>query len=134
MRYDTERTTPAPAYCTAMGRTMLAHWDPRSLERYLARVELVAHTPLTLTDRGKLVAVLARVRRQGHAVVDQEYAVGGVGVAAPVRERGGAVVAVLNIGAVAPRFAQSRARLIEGVKLAAAQISRRLGHRPGQGA
>lgn len=132
VRYDTDRTEPAPAYCTAMGRTMLAHWDPTSLRRYLARVRLVAHTPFTLTDRDKLLALLARIRKQGHAVVDQEYVIGGVGVAAPVRDRGGAVVAVLNLGAVVPRFAASRARLIAGVKQGAAQISRRLGYRPEQ--
>jgi DNA-binding IclR family transcriptional regulator len=130
VRYDTDRTTPAPAYCTAMGRTLLAHWDPVSLRRYLARVRLVAHTPLTVTDPDKLVALLARIRKQGHAVVDQEYVVGGIGVAAPVRDRAGAVVAVLNIGAVVPRFASARAQLIEGVKLGAAQVSRRLGYRP----
>lgn len=130
VRYDTDRPEPAPAYCTAMGRTMLAHWDSASLTRYLKRVRLVAHTPFTVTDRDKLQALLARVRKQGHVVVDQEYVVGGVGVAAPVRGRNGVVVAVLNVGAVAPRFAAARARLIAGVKQGAAQISRRLGYRP----
>jgi DNA-binding IclR family transcriptional regulator len=132
VRYDTDRITPAPAYCTAMGRTMLAYWDSDALRRYLKRVRLVAHTPNTITDPEKLLVLLARIRKQGHAVVDQEYVIGGVGVAAPVRDRSGAVVAVLNIGAVVPRFAAARAQLIDGVKQGAAQVSRRLGYRPEQ--
>lgn len=130
VRYDTDRPDPAPAYCTAMGRTLLAYWDPMSLRRYLARARLAAHTPLTVTDPGRLVALLARIRKQGHVVVDQEFVIGGVGIAAPVRDRDGEVVAALNIGAVAQRFAASRARLIEGVKHGAVQVSRRLGYRP----
>ena len=129
IRSDTDRPEPAPGYCSAMGRVMLAHWNPAAVRRYLARVKMVAHSPQTVTDRRRLAAILAEIREQGYAVVDQEYVPGAVGIAAPVRNRTGAVVAVVDVGAVAQRYAAQPRAMIEGVKRAAAAISERLGHR-----
>lgn len=127
IRYDTERSGPVPAYCTAMGRVLLAFWRREAVENYLSTASLVPQTPYTVTDKAALAAILANVRRDGYAISDQEMVLGGSGVAAPVWNRAGQVVAALNLGVVAPRFAEGRERMIAGVVGAARLLSARFG-------
>ncbi len=110
-----------PAYPTSMGRVLLAHADPAWLDAYLDRVELHPLTPVTVTDRGRLREVLARVRESGHAVVDQELEVGLRSMAVPVHGRGGDVVAAMNISAPLERgtVEEITAELLPGLHAAA---------------
>jgi IclR family transcriptional regulator, pca regulon regulatory protein len=120
-----------PAYPTSMGRVLLAALPPDELESYLARTELKALTPHTLTDRDALRAELERVRQRGFAVVDQEREEGVRSAAAPVRDNSGEVVAALNVSVNAARV--SVERLVEHVvpllRETAAEISADLGYR-----
>ena len=93
-----------PAYCTSMGRILLAHLPSGQLDRYFQRVTLQRRTSRTITSETKLRKVLQAVRIQGFAVVDQELEEGLRSVAVPVRAGGGEVVAALNIGAQALRM------------------------------
>ena len=93
-----------PAYCTSMGRILLAHLPSSQLDRYFQRVTLQRRTSRTITSETKLRKVLQAVRIQGFAVVDQELEEGLRSVAVPVRAVGGEVVAALNIGAQALRM------------------------------
>ncbi|MER6125447.1 IclR family transcriptional regulator C-terminal domain-containing protein [Streptomyces sp. NPDC001795] len=83
--------TRLPAYATSMGRVMLADLPEPSLP------EPAALTARTVTDPGELRAVLDRVRRQGYALVDGELEEGLRSIAVPVRDRGGRVVAAVNV-------------------------------------
>ncbi|GAX54058.1 IclR family transcriptional regulator domain-containing protein [Streptomyces olivochromogenes] len=83
--------TRLPAYPTALGRVMLADLPEPPL------TELLPLTPRTITDPARLKAVLDRVREEGYALVDGELEVGLRSVAMPVRERGGRVVAAVNV-------------------------------------
>ena len=65
-----------PAYCTSIGRVLLAYMPAEQLEQYLARVVLIPHTTRTVSSVDKLRAALRNVRRHGYAMVDQEYEVG----------------------------------------------------------
>lgn len=58
---------------------------------------LVRLTPHTVTERRELLAVLERVRDAGYALVDGELEEGLRSIAVPVRERGGRVVAAVNV-------------------------------------
>ena len=89
--------TRLPAYCTSMGRVLIAGMGNDELERLLSRIELRALTARTVTDRGALVRLLARVRRQGYALTDQELEEGLRSIAVPIRDGGGAVAAALNV-------------------------------------
>jgi DNA-binding IclR family transcriptional regulator len=129
VRYDANLVGLRPAYCTAMGRILLAYWDEAALEAYLARTKLKAVTAHTITEPARLRAVLQQIRRDGHVVVEQEFVVGGSAAAAPVFGRDGQVVAVLNVGAVSPRFFAAHRKIVAGVMRAAATISQRLGYR-----
>jgi IclR family pca regulon transcriptional regulator len=86
-----------PAYCTAMGRVLLAHVPERELNAYLARVELRAFVDRTVTSREKLRQLLDVAREAGYALVDQELEVGLRSIAVPVRGNTGDVVAGINV-------------------------------------
>jgi IclR family transcriptional regulator, pca regulon regulatory protein len=85
-----------PAYCTSLGKVLLAYLPPEELEELLAQVQFVKRGPNTLTQRG-LVAELARVRAAGLAVNNEELAYGLRSIAAPVRAQTGEVVAAINV-------------------------------------
>ncbi|MDN4054850.1 IclR family transcriptional regulator C-terminal domain-containing protein [Massilia sp. YIM B02763] len=97
-----------PAYCTSLGRVLLAHLPQGELDAYLARTTLLPRTERTITDPDRLRAVLGEVRRDGHAVNDQELELGLRSIAVPVRGASGRVLAALNVGAQAARVSHER--------------------------
>jgi IclR family pca regulon transcriptional regulator len=117
--------TRFPAYATSMGRVLLADLEPARLEDYLARVAPEPLTPRTVTDPGRLREVLADVRSQGHAVVDQELEAGLRSVAVPVRDSTEAVVAAMNVSAPVTRgdAGAIRAELLPPLLVAADGLS-----------
>ncbi|WP_254715362.1 IclR family transcriptional regulator [Actinomadura sp. NAK00032] len=123
-----------PAYCTSMGKVLLAYKDAAELRQLLDRTDMARRGPKTITNREQLTAALARVRQSGVAVNDEELAPGLRSFAAPVRDRSGAVIAAVNVAVhltVAPASVEALAGRVEPpLRRAAAEISRRLGHRP----
>jgi IclR family pca regulon transcriptional regulator len=95
--------TRFPAYATSMGRVLLAGLSDVDLDAYLERANLHRLTGRTVTTAASLRTELAKVRGQGYALVDQELEEGLRSLAAPIRDRSGAVVAALNISAHASR-------------------------------
>ncbi len=104
MAVDLHIGSRLPAYCTSMGRVLLAYLPPEQLEAYLGRVDLVPHTTRTITTVEKLRLALRNVRRLGYAVVDQELEVGLRSLAVPVQAPNGRVVATVNLSGNAPRM------------------------------
>jgi IclR family pca regulon transcriptional regulator len=86
-----------PAYCTSLGRVLVANTDPQSRDRFVNRVKLIRRTPHTLVDKAQLRTELARIHSQGFALLDQELEVGLRSVAVPVW-RSGVVVAAMSVG------------------------------------
>jgi IclR family pca regulon transcriptional regulator len=92
-----------PAYCTSLGRVMLANLPEDTLQAYLDRVKLRAFTERTVVSTARLREILSEVRLSGYAVVEEELEVGLRSIAVPVRGASGTVHAALNIGAQATR-------------------------------
>jgi len=88
-----------PAWCTSLGRVLLAQQPEEELSRLLAAVDLAPLTPHTVTDRKRLLALFAQAKADGHAIVDQEAEAGFRSVAVPLHRVDGRVVAALNAGA-----------------------------------
>jgi IclR family pca regulon transcriptional regulator len=86
-----------PAFCTSLGRVLVAHTDPQSRDRYVNRVKLIRRTPYTIVDKAQFRTELARIHSQGFAVLDQELEIGLRSVAVPV-SRAGVVVAAISAG------------------------------------
>jgi IclR family pca regulon transcriptional regulator len=95
--------TRFPAYATSMGRVLLACQTDEWLDGYLAHASLATITPHTIADPKRLRAELRRIRREGHAVVDQELEEGLRSIAAPIRNGDGSVVAAVNLSTHASR-------------------------------
>ena len=92
----------APLHCTALGKAFLAfgHVDPPS--------ELVACTPRTLTTKQALAEDLARIRRWGYAVDDEEYANGIRCVARPIYDESGFMIAAVGVSGPSVRVNPER--------------------------
>lgn len=90
-----------PAYCTSMGRVMLAALPADALRERLAQAPFPARTPHTRTSAAQIADELARVRRDGFAIIDQEVEIGLRSIAVPLLNARGRVVAALNIGLAA---------------------------------
>lgn len=122
-----------PAYCTALGKAMLAFKDATTLREILDRTDMARRGPNTLTNREQLMAALAKVRQTGVAMNNEELAPGLRSFAAPVRDRTGEVVAAVNVAvhlSAAPSTAEVLARRVEPpLRRTAGEISRRLGYR-----
>jgi DNA-binding IclR family transcriptional regulator len=123
-----------PAYCTALGKIMLASLTAEQFESYLERAELTAQTPNTITSPERLRREIAEVRRTGVAIDDGEFDPEARCVALPVRDFTGQVIGALGISGPVWRLSidtlHKRARV---VRAAADKLSAEFGF-PGEGA
>lgn len=85
------------AYCSGIGKVLLAHLPPDQRQAYLAAGPFIALTPATITQPAELSRELDRVRDQGHAIDDGEIEDGLVCLAVPVRATDGSVPAAISI-------------------------------------
>ena len=100
-----------PAYCTSMGRVLLAALEPGHARQILERSSRIARTERTVTDVDTLMGLLEDVRRQGYSINDQEVEIGLRSIAVPLQTVRGQIVAALNVGL--PAGAEPMSALIE---------------------
>ncbi|UCJ15175.1 helix-turn-helix domain-containing protein [Pseudomonas sp. MM211] len=87
-----------PAYCTSMGRILLAALDDAAVDDYLSHAELQVKTSRTLHTAEDLRASIEEIRRQGWVIIDQELEVSLRSIAVPLKDSAGQVLAALNVG------------------------------------
>jgi IclR family pca regulon transcriptional regulator len=121
-----------PAYCTSMGKVLLAFLTEEEQAELIDQIELTPRGPNTLTARRALLAELARVREAGLAINNEELAYGLRSIAAPVHSRTGEVAAAINLAAHRSMVSMEDlvARLSPALKRTADQLSARIGYRP----
>ncbi|MFA7669025.1 MAG: IclR family transcriptional regulator C-terminal domain-containing protein [Burkholderiaceae bacterium] len=119
-----------PAYCSSMGRVLLASLADDTLAQHLASTDFVARTPHTLTDPGQVREAILQVREQGWALIDQELELGLISLAAPISGRSGKVLAAVNVGLHSSRMNAEDAKQAVLPKLlkTARQITERVIH------
>lgn len=118
-----------PAYCTSMGRVLLAGLPPQRLDAWLGEMEGAEarrFTSRTVVEPAKLRRIIEQVRRDGHVWVEQELETGLCSIAVPLCDRAGRVVAALNLGMPFHAGAQRRAltELLPGLRRTARDIER----------
>ena len=91
--------THMPAHCTSMGRVLLAALSDKELDTFLATAKLESHTRYTITDSVELRAVIEKVKRSNHCLVDQEFEIDLRTLAIPIQNASGRVIAAMNIAA-----------------------------------
>ncbi|MEX1147580.1 MAG: IclR family transcriptional regulator C-terminal domain-containing protein [Sphingomonadales bacterium] len=87
-----------PAYCTSMGRVLLAQLPPEQSREILEQSERRALTKKTLTDVGDLMAELTKVRENGYSIVDGEIESNARSIAVPIFNASGQAVAAFTVG------------------------------------
>jgi IclR family transcriptional regulator, KDG regulon repressor len=124
-----EEGTKLGMYYSSLGKAILAELTESEQQRYLdGRLQRI--TENTITNREKLKQQLAKIRDEGIAFDDEEYAIGVRGVAVPLKSSRGELLGA--IGMVGPSARISQTRLKEWVPLlrnCAQEISRQLDYR-----
>ncbi len=118
-----------PAYCTSLGRMLLAGLPEDQARERLDAAKRGALTRHTVTDIDALMAKVAQARRQGWCLVNQELEEGLISMAAPIINRSGRTVAALNISGQANRTNAKAMQetMLPPLQEAARQISALLG-------
>jgi DNA-binding IclR family transcriptional regulator len=115
-----------PAHTTAVGKVLLAWLPQPALLELLGQRGLPRRTRKTITSKARLFQELELVRKLGFATVDGEYSPGLRSVATPIQNAAGFVRAGVSLnGPVSDAAWNDTARLVELVKSAAREISRR---------
>ena len=92
-----------PAYCTGVGKAMLAHLTPDALDAALMRQSFHRFTPGTLATPQALIAELQAIRARGHAFDREEHEPGIICVAVPILARTGRVIGALSVTSTVAR-------------------------------
>jgi DNA-binding IclR family transcriptional regulator len=119
-----------PFHCTSEGLAILAFQDEKRINAAL-ELPLYAFTEETITDPAELKKELRRIYENGYAISKNHYYNGFVGIASPIRDHSGQVVASLSIIGPTSRVTEDRYPFfIENITNAAAEISELLGYFP----
>jgi len=92
-----------PAYCTGVGKAMLAWLPPEALDRALARQSFHRHTDQTLDTPERLLAELQAIRTRGYAFDREEHEPGIICCAVPILTRSGRVIGALSVTSTSAR-------------------------------
>jgi DNA-binding IclR family transcriptional regulator len=127
-RLDVGMGAAAPAYCTGLGKAILAFLDHGELDAYLDTVALAAITPKTITTPQKLKADIARIRKRGYAVDDEELSLGLRCVAAPIFDYTGKPNYALSLSGPTQRMTKEKINAIQSQLVPICRkISRQIG-------
>jgi IclR family transcriptional regulator, pca regulon regulatory protein len=99
-----------PAHLVSLGRVLLASLPTDARQAYLADGNLKSITARTITDPGQLGKILSRVDSDGYAWVDGELDPAICGIAVPLRDPAGSVVAALSVNMISGTIGEAGAK------------------------
>ncbi|MBK0398557.1 helix-turn-helix domain-containing protein [Limibaculum sp. M0105] len=118
-------------HASAVGKALLAHMDPMRRSRILSTMPLERATANSVTERGRLEAILNEVSAVGYAIDNEEHALGLRCVAAPIFDEYGQAVAAVSVSGPSARIPTERlATLGRMTAQAAAEATRDYGGAP----
>jgi len=94
---DLHARSRLPAYCTAIGKLLLAYLPENEQAELITEMKLTKQGPNTIASKKALASELEQIRDEGLAVDDEELALEVQAIAAPVRSEGGEVIAAVNL-------------------------------------
>jgi DNA-binding IclR family transcriptional regulator len=115
-----------PAFAGSVAKVLLAALPEEGAEAIVRAGPLPVFTPRSIVDPDTYLHEVARARRRGYAVENQEYLVGVRAVTAPVLGRDGKVIGTLSVVGVGARIAGRMQELADAVVAAAAETSQRI--------
>ncbi len=96
--------TRLPAAYTSMGRAILANLSDEQLRNYVDNVELISHTPYSITDRAQFLQTLQQAAEKQYVVVNQELDTGLLSLALPVYKSNNELIGAINVSTNASRI------------------------------
>jgi len=128
LRLDVGLGALTPAYCTGLGKAVLAFLPDDELEGYLQSVEWVAMSPKTITTPEKLKTEIQKIRKRGYAIDNEELSLGLRCVAAPIFDHKGQPTYAMSVSGPTQRMTKKKINTIQ-VKLlhVCSRISRMIG-------
>jgi DNA-binding IclR family transcriptional regulator len=125
LRLHLEPGSRVPLHCTASGKLLLACMAETPRAAVLATIDFSPFTPNTITDATAFAAELATIKQQDYSLDREEFLLGLVAVAVPVRDRHGAALAALACHAPSARLSLERAvSYLPVMQAAAARLGR----------
>jgi len=119
-----------PAYCTSLGKAMLAFQPEETIEKIASSIRFTRYTTKTLCSREKLVEHLETVRRRGYAIDDEEIELGVRCIGAPILNEDGWAIAAVSVSGPTSRVTPQNVRAIaQRVLTCSLEISAALGMR-----
>jgi DNA-binding IclR family transcriptional regulator len=115
-----------PAFSGSVAKVLLAALPEEQAEAIVRGQPLPVFTPRSIVDSDAYLQEIARARRRGYAVENEEYLVGVRAVSAPVFDREREAIGTLSVVGVGARIAGRTKELADAVVAAAAETSRRL--------
>ena len=118
----------APAYCTGVGKAMLAFMAPKRLELALQQQAFFKYTPATHTSAQDLMTELDHIRKDGITFDREEHEQGIISIAAPILSDNGRVLGAVSIATSTSRHSLKeieafRPALLETVKKIGAEAT-----------
>jgi len=115
------------AYCTGVGKVLLAFSSVRVRKRYLMGGEFVRLTDKTISNSDTLKAELSKIRAIGYAIDNEEFEEGLRCVAVPIMNKKGKVIASLSVSGPVSRIDRmDLSRLVSQLQQYARQIGGRV--------
>lgn len=120
LRLALEPGSRVPLHCTSSGKLLLASLPKPARQQLVKSLTLTANTPNTLTNRGDLERELQRIARRGFSTDNEEFLVGLIAVAVPIKDRRGKTFAAVACHAPIARLSLKEATALAPVLQAAA--------------
>lgn len=114
-------------HCSATGKVLLSYLSDTELEVYLLKVDRPRFTERTLISPAEIREEVARIRRQGYGIMQEEMERGVTGVGAPVHNHQGEVIAAISVTGPEIRMRPMLGEVIPAVVGAAREMSQLLG-------
>ncbi len=125
LRMDSALGDKAPAYCTGLGKAILAFLPEHELEHYLEHTEFKQLVPNTITDKDEFRSELERVRLNGYAIDDEEMTIGLSCIAVPIFDHNSYPAYAISVSGPSMRLNH---RTLEEIKKTILNASSELSH------
>lgn len=114
IRLFVQMGTQIPAYCSGLGKALLAFQPKGHVANVIGRSDLIQRTPKTINSYEKLMQELESISRRGYAIDDEEYLEGLYCIAVPIPDYGEKVKYAMSVAG--PVFRMKRYRLTDIVR------------------
>ena len=119
------------AYCSSLGKCLLANFSNTQLRSIMGRTEFTRFTPNTITTIEALQKEIDSVRQRGWAIDNEEFEIGHRCIGAPVYDYRGDIIAAISASGSTSILTDERIpEIVEYLKQTAAEISQNMGYVP----